>query len=99
MNCFKHLVASVALMGALAGPACAQGESAGITNDTATFISPSGAVFNKKITDTAMQNRMMEHAMPMTAGVMMMMHGGKMYHVPDKKMPDGKMLSDMMMAK
>jgi hypothetical protein len=36
-------------------------------------------------------------AMPMTGGVLFMMHGGKMYMVGDHKMPDGSMMSDLVM--
>jgi hypothetical protein len=49
--------------------------------------------------DPAIREMMMKDAMPMTTGVMMMMHGGRMYTVTDKKMPNGKMLSDMVMSK
>ena len=46
-----------------------------------------------------MMAEMTKGAMPMTAGTMMMMHDGKMYMMPDKMMPNGKMMSDMAMGK
>ncbi len=100
MQFFKQAIASLALMGALASPAFAEGQArSALTENTMLMTTPSGEVVQMNITDPAMKDLMMKDAMPMTDHVMMMMHGGKMYMVHDKKMPDGKMLSDMMMTK
>jgi hypothetical protein len=66
--------------------------------DTMIMPSATGMLITKPI-DPAIREMMMKDAMPMTTGVMMMMHGGRMYTVTDKKMPNGKMLSDMVMSK
>ncbi len=100
MSLLKHTIASLALMGAFAASAFAQSESPPLyQDDTLTMTSTSGKVMAMKMTDKAMADMMMKDAMPMNQGVMMMMHGGKMYTVQDKKMPDGKMLSEHMMSK
>lgn len=100
MSYFKQIIVSVAFVGALASPAFAQGGGEGtmFMDETMLMATPNGAVVKKPM-DKAMQEMMMKEAMPMTAGVMMMMHDGKMYMVTDKKMSNGKMMSDMVMGK
>ena len=52
-----------------------------------------------KTPDKAMSDMLMQHGDAMPAGVMMMMHGGKMMIMGDKKTDDGKMMFDAMMKK
>lgn len=100
MNLLKPTIVSLALMGTFATFAFAQSESPSLYQDnTLTMTSTSGKVMMMTVADKAMADMMMKGAMPMTKGVMMMMHGGKMYIVHDRKMPNGKMLSDSMMSK
>ncbi len=101
MNSFKRFIISLVLIGTVAGPAFAAGEggASSLQNNTLLMTTPSGAIVQKMVMDQAMADMMVKDAMPMTAGVIHMMHGGKMYMVTDKKMPDGKMLSEFMMTK
>ena len=99
MKIWTTTIATAALIATLASPAYAQGggEGANFMDDTMLMTTPSGKVIRKQVTDPKMSEMMMQGAMPMTAGTMMMMHGGKMYTVPDRKMPDGTTLHEMMM--
>jgi hypothetical protein len=98
MNYLRNLVIGLTLIGALAAPARAQGDGAIFMEGQMIMPSATGMLITKPI-DPAIREMMMKDAMPMTTGVMMMMHGGRMYTVTDKKMPNGKMLSDMVMSK
>jgi len=99
MKLLKHALAAAVLMASFAPLAHAQGETPDPTygDNVMTFTKPDGSVARKTITDAAMAKMMTEGAMPMTAGHVMMMHGGKMYSMPDHMMPNGKMMSDMAM--
>jgi hypothetical protein len=101
MKMLKNAVAAAVLVASFAPLAFAQGEAPDRTfgENTMTFTKPDGSVARKTITDAAMAKMMTEGAMPMTAGHVMMMHGGKMYSMPDHMMPNGKMMSDMAMPK
>jgi hypothetical protein len=97
MGYFKHAIIGLALAGALAAPAFAAGEGGEgfrITEGTIVLTTPSGMVTQKKVTDAAMADTFMKEGTPLGAGVMIMMHGGKLYIMNDKKMPDGRMFSD-----
>lgn len=99
----KCLIAGLALVAVLATSAFAQ-EGGGrpdidFTPNTFRLVMPNGRVLEKRMTDQHMQEMVANGAMPMTAGTMMMMHDGKMYMVQDKRMPNGKMLSDYMMER
>jgi hypothetical protein len=93
-------IASLAVMATLASPAFAQGgaEGAMFSEGTVLMVTPSGQIMRRQVTDAAMVNMMTSDATPMTAGTMIMMHGGKMYVVHDKKMSDGKMISEKLAA-
>lgn len=101
MRYLARSLASFALVAGLATSALAQGEGGrpevNFKPETFRLVMPDGKVVEKKMTDQHMKEMMANGAMPMTAGVIMMMHDGKMYMVQDKKMPNGKMLSDVMM--
>ncbi len=101
MNLFRHAVASILVIGSLVSPAFAQGETPDSTfgENTMTFTTPGGAMMKRMVPANVMNNMMTKGAMPMTDGVMMMMHQGKMYMMHDQKMPDGKMMSDVAMGK
>lgn len=96
----KYVIASLLILGSLASPAFAQGENADrpYGSGTWTFTTPSGEVTRRTLTP-AMTAELTKDASPMTVGTMMVMHDGKMYIVLDKKMANGKMLSDMAMGK
>lgn len=96
----RYSVASLLLMSSLAMPAFAQGETPDkpYGSGVMTFTTPTGTIVRRPVPPAVMAE-MTKGVMPMTAGVMMMMHDGKMYMVPDHKMADGKMMSDMAMGK
>jgi len=97
----KRAIVSLVLMSSFASPVFAQGETPDTTfgDNTMTFTTSDGKMVKKAIPPKTMAELMTKGAMPMTAGVMMMMHQGKMYMMNDQKMPDGKMMSDMAMGK
>jgi len=97
---FNFAIASLLMLGGLATPAFAQGETPDkpYGSGVMTFTTPEGAIMRKTVPPATMAE-MTKGAMPMTTGTMMMMHEGKMYMLPDRKMPDGKMMSDMAMGK
>lgn len=99
MKILKNALAATVLIASFAPLAYAQGERPDPTygENIMTFTKPDGSVTRKTITDAAMAKMMTEGATPMTAGHVMMMHGGKMYSMPDHMMPNGKMMSDMVM--
>jgi len=100
MKYITKVIASLALLGALAGPAFAAGEGGpGIYGENQVVVTlPSGNV-QTKTADAAMMDMMMKEAAPMASGIVMMMHGGKMYFMTDHKMPNGKMMSDIVAGK
>ncbi len=59
-------------------------------------VMPDGRTSTMQMSDKMMSDMMMKEGKPMTGAHMMMMSGGKMYMMEDKKMADGKMMSDMM---
>ena len=101
MNLIKHVVASILIMGSMMSPSFAQGETPDSTlgENTMTFTTPGGTMMKRVVPANVMTNLMTKGAMPMTDGIMMMMHQGKMYMMHDQKMPDGKMMSDVAMGK
>lgn len=101
MGFVKQAIMGLALMGALATPAIAAegGEGSWQLSDSMVIMTkPNGTVTQKKITDAATTAMLMKDAKPLAAGVIIMMHDGKMYMTTDTMMPNGKMLSDQAMA-
>lgn len=96
----SYLVAGVLMMSSLAVPAFAQGENPDkpYGSGEMTFTTPSGTT-TRRVVPPAVMSEMTKGAMPMSSGIMMMMHEGKMYMMPDQKMPNGKMMSDMAMGR
>lgn len=102
MRICNQAVMSLACVGALVSPAFAQGDLGGLpsyTDDLVTMTSPTGTVIQKRMTDRAMMDMMVKEAAPMEAGTVMMMHNGKMYMMKDHKMPNGKMMSEILAGK
>lgn len=99
MKIFKSALASAALVASFAPLAHAQGERPDSTygDNTMTFTKPDGSVIRKTITDDEMAKMMTQGATPMAAGHVIMMHGGKMYSMPDHRMANGKMMSEMLL--
>ena len=81
----KYAVASVLLMSTLAVPAFAQGETAdkAYGSGVMTFTTPSGTIVRKSV-PPAMMAEMTKGAMPMSAGVMMMMQSLAQECAPDR---------------
>ena len=61
------------------------------------MMTPDGKIMTMDKPDQMVSDMMMKDGGPMTSNMMMMMHDGKMMIMKDRKMPDGKMMSDMMM--
>ena len=99
MKLLKNALAAAVLMASFAPLAHAQGERPDPTygENVMTFTKPDGSVARKTIPDAEMAKMMTQGATPLTTGVVTMMHGGKMYSMPDHMMPNGKMMSDMAM--
>jgi hypothetical protein len=97
MKMLKITFAAAVLMAISAPLAFAGGETPDSTfgENTMTFTKPDGSVAQKTITDAAMAKMMTDGATPMMVGHVMMMHGGKMYSMPDHMLSNGKMMSDM----
>ena len=97
MKLLKSTIAAAVLTASFTSLAVAQGEKADPTfgENIMTFTKPDGTVARKTITDAEMAKMMTQGATPMSAGHVMMMHGGKMYSMPDHMMPNGKMMSEM----
>jgi hypothetical protein len=95
----KIAIAAALLTAIGSGAALAQGAapSSSSWQDTVIMISPTGSVVQKKITGKAMMDMMMRGATAMRPGTMVMVHGGKMYMIPDRKMSNGRMLADEVM--
>jgi len=62
-----------------------------------TYTTSDGVMVTKTLAQDTIAEIMKNGAMPMTAGVLIMMHGGKMYMAADHKMPNGSMMSDLAM--
>ena len=97
MNLTKKTLVLTVLMASFSPLAFAQGESRDSTygENVMTFTKPDGSVARATITDAEMAKMMVQGATPMATGHVMMMHGGKMYSMPDHRMPNGKMMSEM----
>lgn len=101
MKYLRRAILSAALVGVLASPAFAQGEPASshdLQQGTLSMTTPTGRVVTRQA-DQAMAEMLAKDAMPMSGGEIMMLHNGKMYHIPDRVMPNGKLLSDVIMGK
>ena len=89
------VIIAVLLTAIGSGAALAQGAPPGSSwQDTVIMIAPNGSVVQRTITDRSMMNMMMQGATPLRPGTMVMVHNGKMYMIPDKKMSNGRMLSE-----
>lgn len=62
-------------------------------------VMPDGKMSTMQMSDKMMSDAMMKEGKVMTGAHMMMMSGGKVYAMDDKKMSDGKMMSETMMMK
>jgi len=96
----KSLALAFFAASALTVPALAQtmGESM-MKDGTMTVMMPDGRMSTMQSSDKMMSDAMMKDGKPMTTTHMMMMSGGKVYMAEDKKMSDGKMMSEHMMMK
>ena len=97
MTYVKSMLLALAATCALSGPVLAQGEGM-MQNDTVMMFMPDGRMVTRKMTDQAMITSMVQKGKPLTAGQILVMSGGKVYIVDDSKMPDGKMISEILMS-
>jgi hypothetical protein len=95
----KTVIAATLLTTLGGGAALAQGAPPGSPSweNTVLMVSPEGSVVQKRVTDRAMMDTMMRGATPMRPGTMVMVHNGKMYMISDRKMSNGRMLSEEIM--
>ncbi len=93
MTVLKTLFAVSAVTIALAVPAVAQ---SGITipNESLFIIEGGGKGTPVKASKMA-HDMMMKHGRPVGAGIILYMNQGKLYWMADKKMKDGRMMSNM----
>ena len=90
----KKFIATIALLGAIASPAFA--ESPQEIEGKLTAYHTSGAVAQMTVTNKTMLDDMTKGLTPLADNAMVVMHNGKFFLVLDHKMPNGKMLSDML---
>ena len=92
------MFASLALS-ALTTPVLAQGEGTLMRPETMMVMGHDGRMTTMAMTDKTMMDAMMKDGKVMTGSHMFMMSGGKMYMMEDRRMTDGRMMSDHMRAK
>lgn len=93
----KHLKpAAFALLGALAfaAPAFAAGEGVMMKNDTGMIMGMDGRMTTVPMEDKAMSTMFMKEGRVVGSNQVFMMSGGKIYMMEDRKMPDGRWLSE-----
>ena len=98
MAYMRSTILALAAACALATPALAQGEGATLRDGSVMVVMPNGRMMTRAVTDRAMLDAMVQKGKQLTAGQMLVMSGGKLYIVEDYKMPDGKMMSDILMS-
>jgi len=60
------------------------------------IVMPDGRTMMRTVRDRAMLDELVKKGKPLEAGQMIVMSGGKTYIVEDSRMPDGKMLTEML---
>jgi len=90
----KKIIATIALLGAFASPVFA--ESPQEIEGKVTAYRTTGAVVQMTVKNKAMLDDMTKGLTPLADNAMVVMHNGKFYLVLDHKMPNGKMLSEML---
>lgn len=80
---------------ALAGLALALSLPAFAADDKVMVVSPNGAMKSMAMPDKAMMDSMMQHAVPMSADMAILVWGTKTYMIKNEKMPDGRMTFDV----
>ena len=98
MATMRSTILALAAACALASPAFAQGEGSTLRDNSVMIVMPNGHMTTRAMTDRTMLDAMVQKGKPLTAGQMLVMSGGKLYIVEDYKMPDGKMMSDILMS-
>lgn len=101
MQLTKTLALALLAASALTGPALAQtmGDASMMKEGTMMVVMPDGRMSTMASSDKMMSDTMMKDGKVMTSAHMVMMSGGKVYMAEDKKMSDGKMMSEHMMMK
>jgi hypothetical protein len=79
----------------LAGLALALSSPALAADDKIMVVSPNGAMKSMAMPDKAMMDSMMQHAVPMSDDMAILVWGTKTYMIKNEKMPDGKMTFDV----
>ena len=98
MTALARILSGIALAGALSIPAFAatspQGDA--MPNGSMLIIWPDGTTARVQIIDSSTANAAMQQATQATAPTMVIVEDGHAYLVPDRKMDNGKMMSDTM---
>lgn len=79
----------------LAGLALALSSPALAADDKIMVVSPNGAMKSMAMPDKAMMDSMMQHAVPMSDDMAILVWGTKTYMIKNEKMPDGRMTFDV----
>jgi hypothetical protein len=85
---------------ALHGAAFAQGEGnfPPFPENGVVFITQNGTYTRKTLSNAEVDALMKQSATPVPTGVLLLRHDGKLYMVPDHRMSDGRMVSEMVMG-
>jgi alcohol dehydrogenase YqhD (iron-dependent ADH family) len=98
MTALTRILSGIALAGALSIPAFAatspQGDA--MPNGSMLIIWPDGTMARVHIINSSTANAAMQQATQATTPTMVIVEDGHAYLVPDRKMDNGKMMSDAM---
>jgi hypothetical protein len=92
MNIVGKLLVTSAVAFAFALPAVAE-EAPDLSDRTVVLMDKSGKTMRMKASDKA-HAELMKRARPLPEGALIYMSGGKLYSVPNRKLPSGMMLMD-----
>lgn len=102
MTFLRTAIVGAAMVAALAGTVRAQGDSGSqqisdfqLMNGRVIVVSPQGYAALRYVPAPDMLAEIMRDARPMSTGSILAMRDGKLYAAPDRPMPGGTMLSEM----
>jgi hypothetical protein len=93
MKQIKRLMFALVAMLALTGPAFAQAEGV-MRDNTVMFVAKNGKTTTMATLDKAMMDTVVKEGKLVSNSMIFVMAGGKLYMIEDRKMADGKMLSE-----
>jgi hypothetical protein len=97
MTALTRILSGIALAGALSIPTfAATGPSDSMPNGSMLIVWPDGSVARVHIIDSSAVDSAMQQATQTTTPTMVIVEGVHAYLVPDRKMDNGKMMSEAM---